>query len=579
MRVLKIIWNPIHRYDANLIVLTSDNIVRSYDLLTNNNVPEQVVQLTLSSSETTTLGVHSLANEINDFEAVSIALGSSSEPYGRFTLYVLSKEGDIYALSPFIPNTFVLTQNELETVFDSAVAAEHEHRHSDSSEVIIRRHYKRQLDWASNLWSQASIAVVESRQNLLNGTFDEYYVLKKPETSFPPQLQGPFKICPYPDEFYYKEAIDIGTIDNGACTVVCTTYSDGSILLALQLYRIDLNWDVSEVSFDSSLDVVEFISLNQLSDPSFSRLRYSPSVFVPYNAEDYFYIINDTLAYRIDISPWSKFVTEFIHDATPQNFDEVFDSRNASKIVSLTDQKLDFSKVCGVVDVKIEKTYSITVTNDHVWVDTLLDSNLKPLQILFSATETEKIKPPTHLDEKFDICSAFDKLSFNIPRPRNGLSLKDPIGFNISTLTYSYELGVYFSEELSKLHQIGLAIHNRLIDQRCELHRQISSVRKFQERNETLVQQNPLKRVEKLAQRQSSLQDRANALLRTLSSKSSISLPLSNQEKSWNAELERIKSSLSGVRGLDTRVKTVSFYLFFVFLDYSNIMILGTFTS
>lgn len=559
--ILKAIWNPVHRYDANLIILTSDNTVRSYDLVKSYEAPEQEVCLTLASLEVTP-GVHFASAETDEFQAVSIALGTSSDPHGRFTLYVLSREGDIYAICPFTPSTFVLTQKELEVVFDSAVAAEFEYRHSEDSEMLVRRHYKRQLDWTSNLWSQASVTLVESRQNFHEETFNEYYVLQRPESFPSPQLQGPFKISPYPEEYYYKDAADIATIDNGSCTVLCTTYSDGSVLIALQLHSIDMNWAVSDVSLDFSLEVVESISLedvlkkNNLKTPA----RFSPSISVPSYSKNTFYIINDTFAHRIDISPWSKLLNVAFQDGDPSSFAKVVDPSNSSKIICLVDQRQDNSRICGVIDFDFERKRTLTITEDHAWLDTWDIPVPKLRALLPPPKEPESIKTPTHLDSKLDLEKLLQCLSLDIPRPRNGVSLKDLINFDVRTLTYSHEVGNYFSVELAKLHQIGFGIHSRLIDQRCELHRQILSVKKLHSQTKALQKLDLSTKVPNLIRKQTNLEARAASLLRRLSTTGSISLPHSDQEKNWFSELERTKKSLSGARGLESRVNTVCFH-------------------
>lgn len=83
---------------------------------------------------------------LNEFEATSIVFGTSGDTRGSLTLYILSKEGDVYALCPFVPSTFVLTQQELEELFDSAISADYQNRSSDDDELATRKHYERQLN-------------------------------------------------------------------------------------------------------------------------------------------------------------------------------------------------------------------------------------------------------------------------------------------------------------------------------------------------------------------------------------------------------------------------------------------------
>lgn len=80
-------------------------------------------------------------------------------------------------------------------------------------------------------------------------------------------------------------------------------------------------------------------------------------------------------------------------------------------------------------------------------------------------------------------------LSSRIPNPKQTISLTDTISFNVDTLQYFNNVGEYFSKQLAMLQEIGLAMRNRLIDQRCELHRQLLNMKNLNTQILTLKNQ------------------------------------------------------------------------------------------
>lgn len=574
--VKKAIWNPIHRYDASIVVLTSDNVLRSFDLIKSYETPDQEIPLTSKPT-----GENTFDMTFDDFEAVSIAFGTSSDPRGRLTLYVLSREGDIYALCPFVPSSFVLTQRELEDLFDSAVASEYEYRHGEISEMVVRKHYKNQLDWSSDVWKQASTSVVETRQSIDDGSFEEYYVLESPKdlntSRLAPSLQGPFSLNPYPEEFYYTEGVDIATIDNGACTIVCTTYSNGSILIAAQLHSVDMNWSVSEVSLDLSLVVIESVVLQEVVDFKLPSGSLKPTISVPSYSNNVFHILNSHFAHRIDISPWSEILRISLEDNDPEGLEFVSGDTAASNVTRLINVQNDGSLTRGIIDVVSDRKYTLAVTRDHVWLEACkpeqsvtLSRNLEAM-VLNSGADSEPAieqkRVKTHLDEPFEVDKLFTKiLSSRIPNPKQTISLTDTISFNVDTLQYFNNVGEYFSKQLAMLQEIGLAMRNRLIDQRCELHRQLLNMKNLNTQILTLKKSNPAVQAHNVVERQLALESRAKKLLENLNKAGSKPvLQKSDQEKKWAEELERLKSQIAIPQGLESRVKTVCYFIFFSF--------------
>lgn len=583
----KVIWNPIHRYDASLVLLTSDNVIRSFDLFKSSDIPDQEISLNVLASTGNSFDV-----TIDEFEAVSIAFGTSSDPHGLFTLYVLSREGDIYALCPFVPENFLLTQRELEELFDSAVVAENEYRTSEDSQMNFRKHYKRQLDWASEIWKQASSSVAETRQNIHNGSFQEYYVLERPRNApflkSTPSLQGPFSVTPYPDEFYYTQGTDIATLDNSVGTVICTAYTNGTILTAVQFQSVDMCWSSNEQYSDLSLISIEYAPLSfliEFNQKMRSNADLSPKLFVAPYTSNAFYLICFGFAYRIDISPWSSLLQEAIEEESFESLSSILQSSNKSKISLLMDPRNEF--IQGIVDFFFDHKYTLTASPTSVFLDTWKENTyssslaytLQKMKLNAdnnsgSDNPEEFSKAITHLDASFDTQKLFSGMSDPFPIAPQSISVKSKISFDLDTLLYFNEVGEHLSKQLTALHQSGLTMRNRLIDQRCELHRQVLNLQQLRTKTSELKEETQNTRAADILERQNNLQQRAAKLVSILAnSGSKLSLQKSNQEKKWVDELERLKSQMSTPQGVEARVKAVSFLFLFFFLFINCILL------
>ncbi|KAF5096801.1 hypothetical protein DV451_004088 [Geotrichum candidum] len=170
--VLKAVWNPVSRFDSELVVLTDANRIYSFDVLENNNVaPDQEITLQLSDADTSLYG---------QLEIVSFCFGKGD---ARLSLYVLASDGNVYALAPFVPKTFVLTRLELEALFDRVVLAGIDNK--DSPEHRI---YQKQVNCMNVNWLFISVLKlyrmcirqvykkpVENQPQFLNFVREEFY--------------------------------------------------------------------------------------------------------------------------------------------------------------------------------------------------------------------------------------------------------------------------------------------------------------------------------------------------------------------------------------------------------------------
>ena len=114
-------WHPLGDGGSSLLVLTEDALLREYDVVRDVDEPQQVVPCTPHAGAASRTRSALSAEDEDAVCAVSLALGADSAGEGSldasgdpaaaalppdwllFTVFVLMRNGDVYALCPFLP--------------------------------------------------------------------------------------------------------------------------------------------------------------------------------------------------------------------------------------------------------------------------------------------------------------------------------------------------------------------------------------------------------------------------------------------------------------------------------------------
>ncbi|CAN6613894.1 hypothetical protein TRVA0_005S03290 [Trichomonascus vanleenenianus] len=563
--VLKAAWNPIARHDSNLVLLTSDGYLRAYDLATNYEQPELEYCLTSSRSQGGQFGIED--DEIED--PVSFALGTAADAHGKMTMYVLTKGGDVFALCPWLPNQFLLGQGEIEDVFDGAVADEYEHRHSKQSSSGERQHYKQQLAWASQLWKQMTSSAVESRL-AKDGVLYDQYVLRRPEKQTP-EIQGPFSFKPFPRALYEGEATDIAAVDAGGFTALCIATSTGRVSVFLQDASIDVQLAGSEVSSNTTLATLESIAF-----PGGSMGRQLGLQCDPTGQEMVLAVYDTNSAFRVDMRPWALPLAHAVATGDMDAVRDILDQSPHSAVDRLVNDK-DRSGFHGVAVIEDEagSQYTVAKTGYGVWVEQWGATYYAALPDAASALpaaagggaphaapstgatrEEEKLRYESLLDDrKFEneVRYMLDGVDLTAPRPKAGVALTEKFQPSLEHLEYFTELVNFYTVELGKLNAAAKTMHGRLTYQRMELNRQLEKLNTLSEKVLTISNSSATTRLHEALMRQTQIRERSSAVLEKLAKCKAIML--SDQEKKWFAELQRLQKKVYTSGGLEKRVK------------------------
>jgi nucleoporin NUP82 len=123
--VAKVRWHPHGANDSTLLVLTADGLLREYDVSEDAEEPTQVVDFCADGSKPPSFAKsgfglsrsHNLqksssarsglagwsADDVDGTIATSFCLGQGKADWGPLTLYCLMRNGDIYAVCPYVP--------------------------------------------------------------------------------------------------------------------------------------------------------------------------------------------------------------------------------------------------------------------------------------------------------------------------------------------------------------------------------------------------------------------------------------------------------------------------------------------
>ncbi|ANB12992.1 Nucleoporin nup82 [Sugiyamaella lignohabitans] len=400
--ILKVVWNSIASHDSNLVLLLDNGYIRSYDIVTSHKFPDYELCL-LGNGSIDNISEdrsYALDNEDSIQDPVSIAFGSDADPLGKLTLYVLTKEGDIFGLCPWVPAKFILSKQEVSELFDNAVADQYQYKQEHGKESLLNSHYRDQLAWTTDLWRQIDTSPQEVRLSK-RGTLESCHVLNRPNiiisrNGSPQKLQpqGPFRYQPFPDTLYEGSAIDFISTDSGSMTTLAVLYSTGRINFYLQDISLDMIWEGANSLSDICLALIESITIpndpvskgqstgtgvasasaspfslgsvsgipSHFSTPKTSNAFSLTKVTTPTPTkpgsfrliktsttnELEFYVISGPCVYRVDFSPWAIPLSQAIEGSNSQEALSVVSSHLSSNIWVILDKSRNQSPVLGI---------------------------------------------------------------------------------------------------------------------------------------------------------------------------------------------------------------------------------------
>lgn len=612
--VVKAIWNPIALDDTCLVVLTSNNAVTTYNILPASEPHGKTYQFSRQPSQ-----ISDVSFTQSD-QIVSICFGTEADSFGPMTLYALSKAGDIYGLCPFVPDKFVIAQDDIERMLDQSVEAYSQ----NANDQRFKLHYTEQLSWMSNVWRQVRSATVPAKTvPLRDGSSKSLFSVQSP-TVTSPKLQGPFSSEPFPLALYEGEALDIAATPTKCMTVLSVAMSNQRVNFFLQDVSLDMQWESqSGNAADSnqcelSLALIESVDLTTVpyenlehhhkkhqvafavptKDPKPSSQQHSIPTKVlsglgksagSNDASDsdsddswdhcrlvwldqyMLYVLGPDTAFSCDIRPWAQPLDKTIETGDLSTVSMLLDSRINSIHTRLVPENNKSNIIGGpIIRLKNNEQFMYILTEDAVYPDSdandKVDSNdstteEEPLgTVALSLTTTiapsDKYNYHSLLDKPFTADGPLAEVDFDVPPAPRDVDVTVKLVDDLPSNRYFEQLSSHFGNQFNKLDQAGYLMHSRLRLQKSELFSQLEQITKLSKSLRS--QQAPSDKVAGVIDRQRNLHHRVKKLLDDIT-KVRI-LRLSKQEEKWISELERLKDRLSTTKssniGLEQRVKS-----------------------
>lgn len=482
--VLDAEWNPLDSHDAWLVILTKSQMFMLDTLAVSSDY----------SGDTTSAD--------NDMEMVRLkfeyeSVAASALAVAGLNVLVVSEDGDVTAVRNATPRRLVV--QDVQRTLDYAIAATTNDSSGDSSVS------ESNLRFVKDLYKQARLGLGVRQQNGL--------VLQRPK--FSPVQSGCLKVAPFWEELYGATVVDVVCIQS---ELVVIAYSQGYAIVGwyvdeevVVLETLDFQDKINGITADKIvLDV--------------GSTAEEPDVGV--------YVMGESATYRINLQN----VLSSLAEGELENI-EVF-KFNAKAVGATTIYENDS---CTAVLLSSNGSQKhISYKQASVLPSPSINNALKSLiQESSIATDSQiEKKHLTLLSTPFNpqIPSNLSSLLRNdLPTDRFDVN-------NLSSLMKFSDLANQFSTKLKQLYSVSQVIYNRVELQREELLRQLLDLSELENTLSSFQTKSDMKpRLEAVKTRQSSLTARIDKLYTQISQYRSPAQPISDAEKKWYAELDRVK--------------------------------------
>lgn len=515
------------------------------------------------------------------------------------------REGDVYALSPFLPSKWTAPRSLIERLTASVSCIS-----SSSCETNHSQRTRNQLRmWLSDITSQQAQFTTEE-------LLSDIYTLQRPLRPNPiSKLQGPFATSPDMDDmFEVTDLYAIASAENedaamsedgeiededlgpASASLLCLSTSDCKIHILASIGTVEGRWlparklHSDEVDEEVELLLVESLTLGEAADgvfPSFTADTQSQhSVFVTHSAG----------VSHLDLSSWTtKLSDELVSDdeaGLAFRVDTLLDtaSTTISQPITFSTPASSYSSIACIALTDSDLGFFVLTTNSNQPYAATLDESLSTT---FGGLSISGLEPtllleynPSELDTSMDTIPDV-RATYQPPQvlyassglpsflethvhPRIQRTLADELRLSPAVLQLMLDAHRVLSSET---HRLGLAVAE--LFRRCErlqeeFREQLRRVRECRDRIDTVVEEGaddyknmhgePAEadggaregvemRLQKVRERQAALDERHAEIRRKIARAGG--RPISEKEDQWLTEI-RVMERMIGGKELDT---------------------------
>ncbi|EPQ59331.1 hypothetical protein GLOTRDRAFT_55221 [Gloeophyllum trabeum ATCC 11539] len=593
----KIEWHPWGDAGSTLLVMTVDGKLREYDVSVDPEEPQQVLSFVPENRRKSYM-----AQDESEFEVASFTLGKGRGDWGPLTVYALTKSGDVYAISPYMPINSTIPSAYIHTL-ECFVAAKQEYLTQDESPEsrTFSAVYDYQRKYVNALLKQlppGTAFPAESRP----------VPMHPPNTiKFKPVRQGPFLMQPAPRELEGSEggqATDISYLTFETCEdsgegeterlgIVTIAYQDGRVDVCLDVEKIEAKWetrqrgerDLPMLAVYETVDLGLVSALSKISqeegEPSTLELLQAnhPVLLTDPIHEDAVYVYHAFGLHALHLGSLLQSLTQAIqrdNDDTPDSLDAALRKAEATLVRPIlstfsVERKSSNPVIAVVIPDDVYFTYSIFILTSAMRIISFplaleLDSpppsrTEKPLAIEGPedpAGSTTPEGPPAYVSllgaQPFVPPSVLSNFSGLPSSPHLALPSEQKSEFMITPDSLRY-LGTTVERFMAQIREVKLA-------QKCAESRHVLQIQEYQRQQEKLQELGNLvdklkgarhaaviDKVKALQATQKTLFTRLDRTLQAMMQK--VSPELSQHERKWFEELKRMKEEVVGASRYD----------------------------
>lgn len=579
--VVRALWHPLGVDDASLVVLSKDGMIRSYDLkvgrdITFNIASQEIDLYLLSGRARYTSGFYADESEM---EPASCCFGEGTEGWRQFTLYILMRGGDIYALTPLVPSRWMASREYLQKI-SLNITADLESLDQDASlqeKLILRQ----QTKWINDVLTQETN--LEGSFGASQGTpwrKSQTYLTRpgldsRTKEELLPHLQGPFLFQPPPVEFpgdYY--ACDIFHMEAGSLGVIGILYSNGKVDICLEFELLRAKWVDKKKRHQEQLSDLPVIAAFESIDLGLNAGRDSAATNWPVfvqdpRSEQVWFVNHNTGVVSFSMKGWLSKLSAvldreedpdfmaFTLEKSPQSSVSVVLDNHGKSLhlnpvlgsVVIYEAYLGYIFVAatpkGVASAEFDEVLA-TGSRSSDTVDLRLSTSTSQRSNALSSSTQRKINillPPYNPSAQFRNPSQLSQL-LKQALEANARLVRSPMVFSTETNEFLRKARDTLKLEYDGLMEAAQEMYDRAALQRIEYRKQLETIHRADEQLAKIQNKDVRGRLERYLKRQEELQARADEVLKLLIVKSETGL--SDAEKKWFKEVEKIEEKIAG---------------------------------
>ncbi|TIB92557.1 hypothetical protein E3Q18_02288 [Wallemia mellicola] len=588
--IAKVDWHPWSLSASSLMVLTRDANFREYDISIDSEDPQQSISFVQAAAMPGSVTNQQFSNKSKGFsadderstECVSFDIGRGDSDWGPLTLYGLMKNGDVFAICPFMPNNAQVPTSYIQNLKGITEAK----LMKVTEDSLIEARLSQQMRWLNAVVKQIKLG----EENIAG------FKCNPPRATGSLLRQGPYLVQPAPtDEEYESDASDILIIRPKDCPVdiFVVAFTDGRVDICLEVVKAEGRWSSKAVSTNicMKMDLIilqeshatppiistyESIKILQSHDFGYPTLSKDPIY------EDTIYISHAEGVHALVFKPWLDELDQVDSLTRDSTLVHVIRTSTTSSAQSTPIVALDVinDAYLGYLLFALTNTMQILPLDLSLRVQTdpeTIETKPKP-QMLPKVSDSATSKPSSSnqaSNEERKLYSSLLESPFIQDQPdgSNKINLSHKLApvntraeIQVTPQTLRYMGGVVENVRHHNQNSIqtGNNIQDRLSLQLKETEKQIEKLAHVAKiatnpSNEAGVGTGKGARVEKVSNEQSELLKRMDNLLQRLMDKHQPTL--STHEKKWFAELGRIRDEVSGTdskgRALQARMSRV----------------------